>query len=392
MKGKLNHQNLFKYLVDANICQEKDLEYLQVDVKCSKNYYWILNLPIYNIAVKQISHKYEPIIDNSISNELYIHDFLPSCPDLFYTSSLAPNILHFDGINSILIYKYSSDYVNLESYYENNNSFPISIAKLVGHTLATLHSETRNSQNCYKSLTKYKDNFKDTFPYNNYILNRIEPENLRRFPVEGLRFIAFYQRYEKLKNAVIELVAHQSHCCLTHNNLHLNKILIHRQSEKLLSKTDYYDLSLIKLLDWESFSWGEPACDLGIAIAGYLLVWLNSITVHPAIELEQSLQLATIPLEMIYPSIAAMTKAYINTYPKVLEDHADFLKRVIQFAGLGLIYTILRNFQDPNLSNNRFICMMEVGKNLLCQPEESFSSVFGLTVSDIIDTALHSSK
>ena len=75
--------------------------------------------------------------------------------------------------------------------------------------------------------------------------------------------------------------------------------------------------------------------------------------VHPAIEIKKSIQLATIPLEVVRPSLVAMIKAYINTYPKILEDYPEFIKRVIQFAGLGLIYQLLRKFQlQPEMALN----------------------------------------
>jgi hypothetical protein len=125
-------------------------------------------------------------------------------------------------------------------------------------------------------------------------------------------------------------------------------------------------------------------------IAGYLLVWLNSITVHPAIELKQSLQLATIPLEVIHPSTVAMSKAYISTYPKVIKDRPDFLKRVIQFTGLALIYQILARIQEQKEFNNQGVCMLQVAKNLLCQPDKSFISVFGSTELEISAPILHS--
>jgi hypothetical protein len=166
--------------------------------------------------------------------------------------------------------------------------------------------------------------------------------------------------------------------------------LIPKQWETLLSETEYSDESLIKLIDWEECSWGDPACDLGTAIAGYLLLWLSSITVYPDIKFEKSLQLATIPLEVVHPSIVTITRAYISTYPKVLEDHPDFLKRVIQFAGLGLIYQILARIQSHKEFNNQGLCMLQVAKSLLCQPDKSFISVFGLTELALIDPILNS--
>jgi hypothetical protein len=77
--------------------------------------------------------------------------------------------------------------------------------------------------------------------------------------------------------------------------------------------------------------------------------------VHPAIELEKSLQLATIPLEVIQPSIVALVRAYISSFPKILEDRPDFLNRVVQFAGLALIYQILAKIQYQRILIIRYL-------------------------------------
>lgn len=392
MTIKLNYQNFFNYLIEADICRQSDLEIITIDEKHSKNLHWTLNIADNSrLVVKQESYQQSHNFSNDICKEHDIYSFMPSCPDLVYASSLLSKIVHFDESNLILIYKCSADYINLDSYYDNARAFPTSIAKAIGINLAKLHLETMNSQDCYNFITKVKEGkFCYKPPYSNYLLDQIVPESLLKFPAEGLNFIAFYQRFENLKKAITELVVDHRHCCLTHNNLLLNKILIHRQWERLLLATEYSDESLVKLIDWERCSWGDPACDLGTAIAGYLLVWLDSITVHAAIELKQSLQLATIPLEVVRPSTVAITKAYIKTYPKVLEDRPDFLRRVIQFAGLALIYEIMARIQSHKGFDNQGICILQVAKNLLCQPDESFRSVFNTTELELIDSRLPS--
>ena len=96
--------------------------------------------------------------------------------------------------------------------------------------------------------------------------------------------------------------------------------------------------------------------------------------VHPAIEIKKSIQLATIPLEVVRPSIVAMTKAYINTYPKILENYPEFIKRVIQFAGLGLIYQLLTKFQlQPEMALSHQDLYFFIASQLLCKPEKFLS-------------------
>ncbi|NEO77965.1 hypothetical protein [Moorena sp. SIO4G3] len=389
MKTNLSYNFFFKYLIDSNICKKKELEDITVEIKDSKPGHWLLNLADGSkLVVKQEPAYRIHNSSNLTSHEQHIYQLLTSYPNLVNTSSLLPEVVHFDRENWILVYKSLADYITLESYYEalssesydqTCKSFSTSVAELVGKSLAKLHLETVKFQDEYKNFMKEvnEENCLYQFPYQEYILDILWHESLFKLPAEGFRFFDFYQRDDNLRKTVKHLVDHHQRCCLTHNNLQLNKILIPRQWEKRLS--EYSDQNLLQLIDWERWNWGDPACDLGTAIAGYLVLWLNSIAVHPAIKLEESLQLATIPLEVIRPSMVVMIQTYMQTFSKVLEERSDFIKRVIQFAGLALIYKIVENILYHKDFNNQEICMLQVAKSLLCKPEKSLSSIFGVT-------------
>lgn len=380
MAIKLNYKNLFDYLIDAGLCQKDDLDYLKVDVN-SKIFNWVVELPKNQgkLFVKQIPHY--STLDNEviISKEWHFYNFLQSHKDLDYVLSLTPEALHFDDSSSILIYKSPNHYITLKSSYENQETFPIALAELMGTTLAKLHSQTMNSQECYTLVTEFEEcklNYQLPYPdyLSDYLVSRIEPESLKKTQAVSWRFIGNFQQSEAVREVVTDLVLNHRHCCLTHNNIQFNNILIPRHWEKLVTETPDSDRSLIKLINWEAYSWGDPACDLGKAILGYFLLWIDSMIVHPAIELKKSIQLATIPLEVVRPSLVAMTKAYINTYPKILEDYPEFIRRVIQFAGLGLIYQLLTEFQlQPEMALSHQDLYFFIASQLLCKPEKFLS-------------------
>ncbi|MEH2168901.1 MAG: hypothetical protein V7K41_20030 [Nostoc sp.] len=380
MTIKLNYKNLFDYLIDAAICQKDDLDYLKVDVN-SRTFRWVIELSQNRgkLFVKQLPHFSTLDNDIRIYKEWKLYNFFQSHKDLDYASSLTPEVLHFDDSSSILIYKCPNNYITLQSFYENQEVFPIALAELLGTSLAKLHSQTMSSQECYTFLTELEEcKLKYQLPYpdylSDYLVSRIEPESLKKTQALSWRFLGIFQQSEAVREVVTELVLNHRRCCLTHNNIQFHKIFIPRYWEKLVSEIQNTDKSLIKIVDWEACSWGDPACDLGKAILGYFLFWLNSMIVHPAIEIKKSIQLATIPLEVVRTSIVAMTKAYINTYPKVLEDYPEFLQRVIQFAGLGLIYQLLTEFQlQPEMALSHQKLYFFIAAQLLCKPEKFLS-------------------
>jgi hypothetical protein len=388
---KISSSNVAHYLLDAGICQKQDIKLMSIIPRPSKGRNNLIYLTIVlpntrHLFLSQDSHLHNLDHIKKIKVEWQIHEFLQTCPELASILNMKLKIIHFDELSSILIHECPKDLVDLESYYISQKAFSTGIAELMGTTLAYIHHETLISHKLYDFMSKVKGKPCYQFPYPNHLLERVTPETLmEEFTPEGYGFLAFYQQAETLKAAVTELVATQRYLCLTHNNLQLNNILIPKHWDHLSPQIKQSGESIIKLLNWESCSWGSPAFDLGTVIASYLLLWLNSLIRHSAISLEQSLQLATIPLEVIQPSIVAFIRAYINNFPEILEKYPNFFRRVVQFTGLALIYKIIEMIQYFQDFNNQSTSILQLSKRLICKPEESLISVFGITESALVE-------
>jgi hypothetical protein len=270
--------------------------------------------------------------------------------------------------------------VELGKFYQHSSIFPTEIASAIGTTLAGLHRATFNKR-------EYRD-FMSTAPAGQFRYNfynpaqgipSINPDTFGTIPTEALQFHLLYQRYESLESAIADLAYEWKPSCLTHNDLHLSNILVHSRWEQL-------DNCLIKLIDWEACSWGDPAFDLGTLLASYLRIWLSSLIVDPTLELAESLSLAMIPLEEIQPSILALIRAYLDAFPMILEYHQDFIVRVIKFAGLALIQQIQNRIECQKSFDNSNLCMLEVAKSLLTMPEQSVLTIFGISAAEIFQS------
>jgi hypothetical protein len=163
--------------------------------------------------------------------------------------------------------------------------------------------------------------------------------------------------------------------------------LLHHEWERSQTAASQLATGYLRLIDWERSTWGDPAFDLGTLIASYLQIWLNSLVVDPSISLEASLRIAGTPLEKLQPSLIALIRAYLNHFPITLEHYPDFLKRTIQYAGLALIQQIVGTIQHQKYFGNSSICLLQVAKSLLCRPETSFSSIFGITEAELKNSA-----
>jgi 5-methylthioribose kinase len=289
-----------------------------------------------------------------------------------------PELLHFDAENSIIIFRYLDDYRDLMDFYFKESSFPTEISSGIGILLATIHRDTYK-QESHRQFFESEANSQvgNQVSRLNKGLERIAPEIFSSVPADGLKFFTLYQRYDSLGMAIAKLGNAFTPSCLTHNDLKLNNILLH---------TDWQQTneSIIRLIDWERNSWGDPAFDLGTLLASYIQIWLGSLVISKSLSIEESLSLAMTPLEQIQPSMATLTKAYLETFPEILKHRPDFLLTVVQFAGFALIQQIQAMIQYQKSFGNTGIAMLQVAKSLLCLPERSLSTVFGKAVVEIV--------
>jgi len=374
----LSSQSVFDYLITQELCGIQEHSASEITLKPGKNFNLLIRLPDdRQFLVKQERHDREGKTRGEFVHEWRIHEFLRKFPELSQIHSYFSEAIHFDAENSIIVFKYLNEYRDLADFYIQDNYFPTEVARILGATLGSIHRLTLNREDYQEFWIA-----DETKPYLAGGLERITPEIFGMVSTDGLKFFALYQRYDQLGKAIAYLSQALVPCCLTHNDLKLNNILISLNWEAGDSQ------EVIRLIDWESCAWGDPANDLGTLIASYLQIWLYSMVTSKAIAIEDSLRLATIPLQILQPSIAALTSAYLAHFPEVLEFRPDFLQLVVQFCGLALIRSIQATLQHERTFDNSGICMLQVAKSLLCRPSASIPTIFGMEASKMIPMSL----
>ncbi|MBX9254857.1 aminoglycoside phosphotransferase family protein [Desmonostoc muscorum CCALA 125] len=378
----LSSHNVIQYLQDVGLCNSEGGRLDESDLPRSSNKNFNLLVTVADnrkLLVKQERKINSEGLPHELFKEWLFHQLLQQFPVFANVSAIAPLVVHFDEENSILVRNYLSDYLDLGTLYHNNEIFPPEIAYAIGTTLAGLHRATFQRRE-YRDFmaTAPQGEFRYGFYNPAQGIGSISPEIFGTVPSDALKFYVLYQQYESLESAIADLAYEWNPCCLTHNDLKLNNILVHSRWQQL-------DNCLVRLIDWEACAWGDPAFDLGTLLASYLGIWLKSLVVDPTIELEESLHLALIPLEILQPSIIALMRSYLNAFPMILEYRSDFVSRVIQFAGLALIHQIQDMITCRKYFSNADICMLQVAKSLLTMPEQAVLSIFGISESEIVN-------
>ena len=386
----LSSKNICNYLKKKNICPEikQELNEHNIESRSAKNFNLLVSLPDHSkLFVKQERFDREGKTAGEFNREWRIQEFVKQFPEVSKLNSWLPEITDFDVDNSILIVKYLDDHQNLGEFYGQENIFAPEIASSIGSIIVTIHSQTINNPS-YENFFGYSNSNSSPKLTQGMArgLARITPEIFGTVPADGLKFFALYQRYDSLGKAIAQLNESFQPACLTHNDLKLNNILIAANwkptSTSLAANYNQPQVEL-KLIDWERSGWGDPAFDLGTVIGSYLIIWLQSLIVSRSMAIDESLRLATIPLEVLQPSLAALSKTYAACFPDIVEHDPKFWQKVMQFAGFALIQSIQSTLQYQKAFNNTGICMLQVAKALLCNPESSIASVLGIELDQL---------
>ncbi|NET76714.1 phosphotransferase family protein [Okeania sp. SIO1F9] len=386
MKFVLNSQNVYDYLVENGLCdslQEAEQYPSQtsqsnIERITAKNFNLLVTLPDgRKLLVKQEQYNSQGKTAGELFGEWRIQKLLQTFPQLEHWRVFLPELLLYDAEKSIMVSTYLDSYRDLSDFYSKENNFSTKVAAEIGSYLAIVHRDTWNQESYREFFSSEVVRVKpQVSPLLVQSLDRIGPEIFAITPMDGLKFFALYQRYDSLGQAIAQLRETLSPSCLTHNDLKLNNILVAQEWENSNG-------NMVRLIDWERSSWGDPAFDLGTAIGSYLQMWLGSLVISNSLSIEESLKLATTPLELLQPSIAALALAYFDTFPEIVEYRPDFLRRVVQFAGWGLMTGILSMVQYQKTFNNTGIAMLQVAKALLCRPDSSMSTIFGVAIEEV---------
>ncbi len=387
IKFTLSSQNVSEYLIEKNICTPSDLTNIDIQQKKAKNF----NLLVSFNTGRKLLVKQEPINREGktlgeFNREWRIHNFCQKFSETAEIRNWISEALYFDQENSIIIFNYLQNYRDISTFYLDENKFPTEIAASIGWALAAIHCRTFTNQTYQNFLVE--NSIEGVKNFNTDLcrdLQRITPEVFGSVPDEGIRFFSLYQKFDSLGKAIAELREAFLPCCLTHNDLKLNNILLADNWQEINPENE----SIVRIIDWERSSWGDPAFDLGTIVANYLQIWLFSLVISSSMAIEESLKLATIPLEQLQPSIAALAVAYFSNFPEIIEYRPHFLNRVIQFTGLNLIQSIQAMIQHQKTFGNPGICMLQVAKSLICRPEESVSTVFSSAAVELAEKSYY---
>jgi hypothetical protein len=348
----LSADNVVSFLKEQKICPSNFQPTVPVICKESRNFNLVVqSKDSPSFLVKQSRVDSQGKTSGMLGVEWLVQKLINDFSNLGLIQPLISEVVLFDSFNSILVSVFYDDYIALDEYYKTRQSYHPLIAQVIGSHLAQVHRSTYQKPDIKSFLGQYFDlEWAKKPPHYIRQLNNLSPSLFSEICPDGLDFYKLYQRFPSLNQAVLELYNHIQPSCLTHNDLTLDNFIVDAR----------VDADLIDI---------EPA--------QYLGEWLDSLIADPNLELNTVLSLATCPLETIKPSLEGLLRGYLDIFPEILADRPDFVSRIVQFAGIGIIDRITYYIEYHHPFDNQALCKLQVAKNLLCNPEKGIEIVFG---------------
>lgn len=386
IESALSSQNVVEFLKEHQVCTPDFQPAAPIVRKEGSNFNLVVKSDEdISFLVKQNSLNGNNNTLGSLPVEWVFQKLIDNFTDLASIQSLVSKVLFLDWSNCILVSVFYSDYLGLDRFYAINNNFNPQISAVFGANLAKIHRATYQQQAHLKFLGRYlKLDLEKTKPNFLRRIANLDPSIMGKVCPDGLDFYKLYQRFPSLDSAINELYAHIKPSCLIHNDLTLDNFIIDRQIDCHAESVEI-EPEQIKIIDWERINWGDPAVDLGMVISEYIGgIWLGNLISDRNLDINTMLESAAFPLETISPTLKALMQRYLAHFPEIIAHRPDFVKRVVQFIGIGILNRLTYYVEHHYPFQNNSICKLQVAKNLLCHPQQGIETIFGTSEADLI--------
>lgn len=381
----LSSDNVIEFLKQHNLCSPDFRPTVPIICKEGTNFNLVVELNDSSLLVKQNRLDSQGQTRASLNAEWVVQALI----DTFGLTKIQPLVSHallLDSPNCVLVSVFYQNFQALDCFYNLRRTFPPSIPARMGRNLALIHSSTYAKTAQQEFIGRYFDLSRaKELPGFVQRLNSVNPNIFSFICSDGLEFYRLYQRFPSLNQAVLELYAGIEPACLIHNDLTLDNFILDSQLD---SNSTQIAPEQIKIIDWERSRWSDPAIDLGMVLAEYVGgIWLGNLVVDRHIDLNTMLALATYPLETLVPSLRAFLRGYLAEFPQILHDRPDFVRRVVQFTGIGILDRLTYYIEHHYHFDNNSLCKLQVAKNLICSPQQEIQTLFGMTEAELIATS-----
>ncbi|MDE8668422.1 phosphotransferase [Pseudarthrobacter sp. H3Y2-7] len=299
---------------------------------------------------------------SSTAREAAVYSILEADDHSHVPFPYAPRLIDYNPDDDILILELIDDAVNLREKYHESRYLQVQSAAAVGEALGALHMKT-SLPTVLRRLGRSEPGVLE--------VDRPGLALLSDFSGSSIDLIRMVQSSADLIVHLDEMRQDWRNETLIHHDIRMDNII----------QSSLHGTSEILIVDWETASAGDPAWDVGAAVADYLGLWIQSIPVTGTQSPEKLIHLADFPLSEVQESIAALWRAYARRSEMSADMQIEFMPRVARFCGLKLVQSAIEMVQNSAHWNLTAVTHMQVAANMMGRPQEAVQALLCLDVA-----------
>jgi aminoglycoside phosphotransferase (APT) family kinase protein len=135
---------------------------------------------------------------------------------------------------------------------------------------------------------------------------------------------------------------------------------------------------MLRIVDWELAARGDPAWDVGSALAEFVSGWLMSVPLPTGADPAECLPLATLPLDSLKQAARRFWSAYAKGRGLAHSERAAVFRTTLLYAAARLIQLAYEHLQSVSKLTMHAVSHLQLSENLFGRPIDGAAQLLGI--------------
>ncbi len=308
--------------------------------------------------IKQV-RSLEELPRTLIRREVACYQWAQQFPD--WARSI-PNIIDYDAARHSLILELLPHSQNLREYYQQQATFPESIATALGKALSTFHAIDFNVQSDAQKLPSFSKKVPWIFTYHKK--SYFDPAHLSG----GAEQLGVVVR--GLPQLQLDLARLFDVWCfeeVIHADIKWDNCLVYPDN----------GTQQLKIIDWEVVDIGDARWDVGAVFHAYLSFWIMRHYRDMKQQRQNMVDETLKSMPNMFSSIQAFWNSYCQARQIATKNRSAYLIACLEFAAVRMLQTAFESLRFCTEMSPHAYALVDLSQQVLLDPRRAAAELFG---------------
>ena len=361
----LTQTNLVHYLLSRDVVTADavvDGDFGILEVRRRNRNFRVMRNQGDGLFVKQIP-SLVPETVMSLRREAACYRLTATIASLSALRRYAPQLVDYNPVKHVIVTKLIEGARSLMDYHLALRHYPAQLGGLLGRALGELHIDAAAASHAISATGQ----FTGIAPWVLSIAR--DAESVMPSMSTGSRaLVAVIRQTPGLSQALLDLHAGWRPICLIHGDVKWDNFMLIGEPDAEPSAPG----AALRVVDWELADLGEPAWDVGCALAAWLQHGLLTITATTPGNVTGDTVRAT------WPAIAAFWAGYVEAAGLVPSQARELLHAAMRFVGARLVLTAFELLASASTLTPQAALCVHIATAILGDPARMLEELLGL--------------